>query len=101
MRRKYIILSLLLSMVLAGGVLGCGGTASTGTASTSSVTGSSAQTAASAAPSTSVTAADITYDDDDKNEAWSKEDATIITLSDTSTELEGSGASESGGDYYY
>lgn len=97
MRRKYIISSLLLSMVLAGGLMGCGGTAGTGTASTSSVTGSSAQTVASAAASSSVTAADITYDDDDKNETWSKEDATVITLSDTSTEIEGSGASESGG----
>lgn len=97
MRRKYIISSLLLSMVLAGGVMGCGGTAGTGTASTSAVTGSSAQTVASATTTSPVTAAEITYDDDDKNKAWSEKDATVLTLSDTSTEIDGSGASESGG----
>ncbi|WP_230399807.1 hypothetical protein [Novisyntrophococcus fermenticellae] len=95
MRRKYIIL--LLSIVLAGGVTGCGGTAGTATASTSSATtGSSAQSVASATTASAVKAAEITYDDNDKNEAWSEKDATVLTLSDTSTEIDGSGASESG-----
>lgn len=93
MKRKYLITCFLLSIVLAGGVTACKDTGSSG-----STTNSPAQTSAvSTTGSSTVTAADITYDDDDKNEAWSEDDAAVITFSDSSVEIAGSGASESNG----
>lgn len=94
MKRKYLIAVLILSMVITGGVAGC-----KSAGSTAGSTGSSTQSAAVAAATstTTVTAADITYDDDDTNETWSEEDATTITLSGSSAEIDGDGASEADG----
>ena len=96
MKKKYLIAVLILSMVVAGGVAGCKSAGSTA-GSTSSTSSSTQSAAVTAAASTTVTAADITYDDDDTNETWSEEDATTISLSGSLAEIDGDGASEADG----
>ncbi|QOV18156.1 carbohydrate-binding domain-containing protein [Blautia liquoris] len=96
MKTKYLISGVLLSVMLIAGMTGCGSTSNT---SSSSNTRSSTTTAAktAAAASTKVEAADISYDEDDKDDAWSKDDVTTITLDDSSVKIDGSDASETDG----
>ncbi len=97
-KKKYLISSVFLSAVLAAGMIaGCGSTTS-GTGSSSNVGSSTAAaTKTSVTTSTTVKAADISYDEDDKNEAWSADDATNITLKDSSAKIDGSNVKESDG----
>ncbi|MGC4020004.1 MAG: carbohydrate-binding domain-containing protein [Muricomes sp.] len=99
MKRKQLAAGVILSLAIISGLSGCQSSAGTAASEVSGQTAGAGETKTVSQQDESgeITPVEITYDENDKNEAWSEEGSTLITCSGTSVSVQGAGVSESEG----